>query len=76
MRLTRRRLLVAAGAVSAFAITERGVRLGSAAIGSAVEAMRPPATGTSTSHCALCGSAEHAMLDARCPRSRPTAPRA
>jgi hypothetical protein len=73
MRLTRRRLLAAAGAVTAFAVTERGVRLGSAAIGSAVEAMRPPATGTSTGQCALCGSGDHAMLDPRCPRSRPAA---
>ena len=72
MRLTRRRLLAAAGAVSAFAVTERVVRTGSTAVGSALGAMRPAPTGTSTDRCALCGSPDHAMLDPRCPRSRPS----
>lgn len=72
MRLTRRRLLTAAGTAAAFAVTERGVRASTAAIGSAIGAMRPPAQGTSTGRCALCGSPDHAMLDPRCPRSRPS----
>jgi len=72
MRLTRRRLLAAAGAATAFIVTERGVRAGTTAIGSAVSAMRPPVRGTSTGRCALCGSPDHAMLDPRCPRSRPS----
>jgi hypothetical protein len=76
MRLTRRRLLTAAGAVSAFAVTERVVRTGSTVVGSALAAMRPPAQGTSADRCALCGSPDHAMLDPRCPRSRPTRPTA
>ena len=69
--VTRRRLLIAAGAVSAFAVTERGVRVASSAIGQAVSAMRPVASGTSATRCALCGAADHAMLDPRCPRARP-----
>lgn len=74
MPLTRRRLLAAAGAASAFAITERGVRAASDAVGRAVSAMRPATQGTSADRCALCGSPDHAMLDPRCPRSRPTRP--
>jgi len=72
MGFTRRRLIAAAGAATAFILTERGVRAGTTAVGSAIEAMRPPARGTSTGRCALCGSADHAMLDPRCPRSRPS----
>lgn len=71
MRLTRRNLLIAAGAVSAFAIAERGTRVASEAVGRAVTAMRPAADGTSATRCALCGAADHAMLDPRCPRARP-----
>ncbi len=71
MPLTRRHLLIAAGAVSAFAIAERGTRVASEAVGRAVTAMRPAADGTSTTRCALCGAADHAMLDPRCPRARP-----
>lgn len=74
MPLTRRHLLAAAGAASAFAITERGVHAVSAAVERAVAAARPATSGTSADRCALCGSPEHAMLDARCPRSRPTPP--
>lgn len=74
MPLTRRHLLAVAGAASAFAATERGVRAAAAAVGQAVEAMRPAPDGTSATRCALCGSADHAMLDPRCPRSRPTPP--
>jgi hypothetical protein len=74
MPLTRRRLLTAMGAASAFAVTERGARVASAAVGRAVAAMRPATAGTTTGRCALCGSADHAMLDPRCPRSRPTPP--
>lgn len=74
MPLTRRRLLAAAGAVSAFAVTERGVRAASAAVGGAIAGIRPRAQGTSTDRCALCGSPDHAMLDARCPRSHPVPP--
>lgn len=69
--LTRRRLLAAAGATAAFALTERGVRTASEAVGRAVTAMRPAANGTSATRCALCGAADHAMLDPRCPRARP-----
>ena len=74
MPLTRRHLLAAVGAASAFAVTERGVRVASSAVGRAVEAMRPATAGTSADRCALCGSPDHAMLDQRCPRSRPTPP--
>ncbi len=74
MPLTRRKLLVAAGAASAFALTERGVRAAADGVGRAVAAMRPAALGTSADRCALCGSADHTMLDPRCPRSRPTPP--
>jgi hypothetical protein len=74
MPLTRRRLLAAAGAASAFAVSERAVRAASTAVGGAIAGMRPQAQGTSADRCALCGSADHAMLDARCPRSRPTPP--
>lgn len=73
MPVTRRRLLIAAGAVSAFAVTERGVHAASAAVGRAVAAMRPAASGTSATRCALCGAADHAMLDPRCPQARPGA---
>jgi hypothetical protein len=69
--VTRRHVLIAAGAASAFAVTERGVRAAAGAIGMAVAAMRPPADGTSATRCALCGAANHAMLDPRCPRARP-----
>lgn len=72
MRLTRRRLLTAAGAVSAFVVTERAVRTGTTVVGSALSGMRPAPTGTSADRCALCGSPDHAMLDPRCPRSRPS----
>lgn len=75
MRLTRRRLLTAAGTATAFLATERVVRAGTAAMGSALGGMRPPAQGTSTDRCALCGSPAHAMLDPRCPRSRPATTR-
>lgn len=74
MPITRRRLLAAAGAASAFAVSERAVRVTSAAVGSAVEAMRQSAAGTSADRCALCGSPDHAMLDPRCPRFRPAPP--
>ena len=74
MPLTRRRLLVAAGAASAFAVSERAVRAASTAVGGAIAGMRPQVQGTSSDRCALCGSADHAMLDPRCPRSRPTPP--
>lgn len=74
MPLTRRRLLAAAGAASAFAVSERAVRAASTAVGGAIAGMRPTAQGTSADRCALCGSADHAMLDPRCPRSRPTPP--
>jgi len=76
MPLTRRRLLAAAGAASAFAVTERGVRAASAAVGGAIASMRPTTSGTSADRCALCGSPDHAMLDPRCPRSRPAPPAA
>ena len=74
MPITRRRLLTAAGAVTAFAASERATRTAAAAVGSAVEAMRPTAAGTSADRCALCGSPDHAMLDPRCPRFRPMPP--
>ena len=74
MPLTRRRLLAAVGAASAFAVTERGVRAASAAVGGAIAGMRPAPSGTSADRCALCGSPDHAMLDPHCPRSRPTPP--
>ena len=69
MPVTRRRLLIAAGAASAFVVTERGVRAASDAVGRAVAAMRPAADGTSATRCALCGSPDHTMLDGRCPRA-------
>jgi hypothetical protein len=71
MPLTRRHLLIAAGAVSAFAVAERGARVAGEAVGRAVTAMRPAADGTSATRCALCGATDHAMLDPRCPRARP-----
>lgn len=73
MPVTRRRLLIAAGAASAFVVTERGVRAASDVVGRAVAAMRPAASGSSVTRCALCGAADHAMLDPRCPRARPGA---
>jgi hypothetical protein len=69
--LTRRRLLIATGAVTAFAAAERGTRLASEVVGRAVAAMRPAPDGTSATRCALCGAGDHAMLDPRCPRARP-----
>ena len=69
MPVTRRRLLIATGAASAFVITQRGVRAASDAIGRAAAAMRPAADGTSATRCALCGAADHTMLDGRCPRA-------
>jgi len=69
MPITRRRLLTAAGAASAFVLTERGVRAASDAVGKAVTAVRPAADGTSATRCALCGAPDHTMLDGRCPRA-------
>ena len=31
--------------------------------------VRPPASGTSTTRCGLCGSTDHAMLSSACPAS-------
>ena len=73
MPVTRRRLLTAVGAVAAFVVAERGARAAADAVGRAVTAMRPTPSGTSATRCALCGAADHAMLDPRCPRARPGA---
>jgi hypothetical protein len=73
MPVTRRRLLIAVGGASAFVVTERGVRTAAAAVGRAAAAMRPAPSGTSTTRCALCGAADHSMLDPGCPRARPGA---
>jgi hypothetical protein len=69
MPLTRRRLMVAASAVTAFVVTERGTRVAAESVAKAASAMRPTQDGTSTTRCALCGAADHGMLDARCPRA-------
>jgi hypothetical protein len=38
-----------------------------AAAGRAVRLVRPSAEGRSTTRCAVCGGADHRMLDRRCP---------
>jgi len=76
MLVTRRHLFAVAGATAAFIVIERGTKAVVAAAGRAVIAMRPAPSGTSADRCALCGSPDHAMLDPRCPRSRPTRPMA
>jgi hypothetical protein len=40
------------------------------AIRAATAALRPSATGTSSTRCALCGAGNHAMLDPGCPAAR------
>jgi hypothetical protein len=71
VRLTRRRLLAAAAAIPVALAAERGAHLASGGIRVTVNALRPPARGTSATRCALCGSTDHTMLDPRCPAARP-----
>ena len=67
MRMTRRRILVAGLSVPALLVARQGAGiLGDAAAG-AIRASRPAASGTSATRCAQCGSADHTMLDPRCP---------
>ncbi len=70
MRISRRHLLAASAAVSVVFIAERGVRFAADGARAVAGALRPPAQGTSATRCALCGSAQHTMLDPRCPIAR------
>lgn len=70
MRVTRRRLLEAAVAVPAgVALAAFGARA-SQVMRDAASSFRPSPEGTSDTRCALCGGADHAMLDPACPAAR------
>jgi hypothetical protein len=71
MRLSRRRLLVATAVIPVALTAQRGVRVVADGVRGAAAALRPPAQGTSATRCAMCGSADHTMLDPRCPAARP-----
>ena len=67
MPIARRRLLASLVAVPGIMVAGRVAALVESAVASAARAARPPASGTSTTRCAQCGSSEHGMLDPRCP---------
>jgi hypothetical protein len=70
MHVTRRRLLEVAAAVPAgVALAALGARASQVMLGAA-SSFRPSADGTSATRCALCGGADHAMLDPGCPAAR------
>lgn len=67
MRLTRRRLLAAGLSVPGLLVAGRTAALVADAAAGAIRAARPSPSGTSATRCAQCGSADHGMLDPRCP---------
>jgi hypothetical protein len=70
MRLTRRRFLEAAAAGPlVVALAGLGARASQVLLGAA-PSIRPSPDGTSGTRCALCGRADHAMLDPACPAAR------
>ncbi len=74
MTLSRRRLLVLATSLPLVAALAPAATT-YARVSQAVAAQaRPLPSGRSDDRCALCGSAEHTMLDPSCP-SRPALPR-
>lgn len=70
MPFTRRQLLRAAGIVPIGLTVSALVAHVGAILRSSAAALRPRASGTSATRCALCGSAGHTMLDPRCPAAR------
>jgi hypothetical protein len=70
MQLTRRRLVTVMVSAPLLFAAGRGLRLAGDAAAGAIRAVRPPAQGTSATRCALCGAADHSMLDPRCPAAR------
>jgi hypothetical protein len=67
MPYTRRQVLRAAGLVPiGLGAAAIATRLGEA-LRSATAGLRPPASGTTATRCALCGAGDHTMLDPRCP---------
>ncbi len=70
MTLSRRHVLRLAMAVPiGLAVTPLAVTYGRA-MKSMAGQVRPKPSGTSASRCAVCGSADHAMLDPKCPMGR------
>jgi hypothetical protein len=70
MQVTRRRLLEVAAAVPAgVVLAALGARASQVILGAA-SSLRPSPDGTSATRCALCGRADHAMLDPACPAAR------
>jgi hypothetical protein len=70
MPITRRQLLAATTLVPIGLTVSVLALRAEALIQSAAPAMRPAASGTSATRCALCGAGDHAMLDPRCPGAR------
>ena len=67
VRIARRTLLIATLAATTASVAEPVTRSMLAAIAGAAKAARPTPSGTTATRCAQCGSADHTMLDARCP---------
>ena len=67
MGVSRRGLLILAGAIPAAALSGRAIGIVADAVGKAAQAARPGGNGTSATRCAQCGASEHTMLDPRCP---------
>lgn len=70
MRLTRRALVRLAIAAPVGMVLTRVADDAVTAAGRVATALRPPTAGTSATRCALCGAADHTMLDPRCPAAR------
>ena len=70
MSLTRRTLVrLAVAAPLGLAVT-RVLEGAGALLTHAAPGVRPAASGTSSTRCALCGAGDHSMLDPRCPAAR------
>lgn len=67
MRWTRRRLLAAGLGLPVILVARLGADALAAVARAAIRGARPSADGTSATRCAQCGSADHTMLDPRCP---------
>jgi hypothetical protein len=70
MSLSRRDLIrVAVLAPAGLAVAGAASLMGGIVAGAAPR-LRPPASGTSATRCALCGGPDHTMLDPGCPAAR------
>ena len=70
MRVTRRQLLVSAASIPIALTVQRGLVAWADAARAGAVALRPAVRGTTATTCAMCGGADHTMLDPACPAAR------